>query len=70
MVRKTRSKTTLPEPENVQMLTDEDRVVKKRSRSAVDTDTKDGPRKKPKNPGKKVLYLLIITSYLLADHDD
>jgi hypothetical protein len=74
MAQKTRSKTALREPENVQMLTDKNPKVKKRGHS---TDTEDAPRKKARNQhkvdgvsGKKVLYLLTITfKHSLADHD-
>jgi len=43
MPRKTRSKTALHEPENVQMLTNKDPEVEKHGHS---TDTEDPPRKK------------------------
>jgi hypothetical protein len=67
--KKTRSKTALREPENVQMLTDKDPEVKKRGHS---TDTEDTPRKKARNQHdvKKVLCsLIIIFKHFLADHD-
>jgi len=59
MVRTTRSKTAPHEPENVQMLTDEDPKVKKRGHG---TNTENDPR-------KKVPFMIITFKHLLAYHD-